>query len=142
MRQCEQQLRVPLTDWDELYFHLKASPLGGDFPKEVFLRTPVAVIRKALGRVASFEQEQANVASVSTARLTSVLINVAHGFSGSKGPPPKIKVQDFLPYPDWKPEKAENQGPSEITSAVLVTLFRERRIPAHVFAALKSPVSE
>jgi hypothetical protein len=79
---------------------------------------------------------------VSTARLTSVVINVAHGFSGSKSRPPKIKVQDFLPYPEWEPEKQENNGPSDSTSKVLIALVKKRQIPTYVFTALKSLPSD
>lgn len=116
--------------------------MGEDFPKEVFLRTPIAVIRKALERVSSWEQERANIAAVTTARLTSVVINVAHGFSGSKSRPPKIKIQDFLPYPEWQPEQQTQIGPSDTTASILVSLIKRHQIPPHVFTALKSRPSE
>ena len=102
----------------------------------------MGVVRKAIERVNSQSQEQANIDSISTARLTTVLINVAHGFSGSKGRAPKIKVQDFLPFPDWEPTKAVSDGPSDTTSKLLIALLKKRRIPAHVFTALRAAVTD
>jgi hypothetical protein len=69
-----------------------------------------------------------------------VLINVAHGFSGSKGKAPKINVKDFLPFPDWEPEAKKNEGPSDSTAKVLVKLLKKRAIPTYVFTSLKSPI--
>ena len=141
IKQCEQHLRTPVTDWDDIYLRLKASPLGTDFNRDQFLRTPIAVIRRVLDRIASIEQEKANAYSVSTARLTSVLINIAHGFSGSKSKAPKIDVKDFLPYPDWAPEAQETEGPSETTIHILVNLVKRNAIPRHVFVSLRTPLS-
>lgn len=103
------------------------------------MRTPVAVIRWALKRTLDHEQEQANLRALATARLTTTVIQVAHGFSGSKGPAPKLQAKDFLPYPDWAPEIEAREGPDEVTRFTLGQLARARKIPVHVFTALMTP---
>ena len=68
--------------------------------------------------------------------MATVLVQIAHGFSGSKRPAPKVQAKDFLPFPDWKPEAAAADGPDAPTKFVLSELVRSRRIPLHVYAAL------
>lgn len=141
LSECETLLRTPLTDWDDIYFKLRASPLKDDFTRERFVRTPVSVIRWATKRALDHEQEQANLQALTTARLTATLIQIAHGFSGSKGPAPRLQVKDFLPFPDWKPDIEAAEGPDEVTRYLLSNLARARRIPMHVFSALMTPAT-
>lgn len=96
-------------------------------------------MRWAIKRALDHEQEQANLQALATARLTTTLIQIAHGFSGSKGPAPKLQVKDFLPFPDWKPDSEAAEGPDEITKYVLRNLVKSQRIPIHVFTALVTP---
>lgn len=77
--------------------------------------------------------------ALATARLTTTLIQIAHGLSGSKGPAPKLQPKDFLPYPDWQPDTETSEGPDEITRYTLGHLAKAQRIPVHVFAALVTP---
>lgn len=104
------------------------------------MRTPVSTIRWAIKRCLDHEQEEANIKALATARLTTTLIQIAHGFSGSKSRLPKIQTKDFLPYPDWQPERQAADGPDEVTKYTLGQLVRTQRIPLHVFTALVSPV--
>jgi len=83
----------------------------------------------------------ANTQSVSTARLTAVLIQIAHGLSGSKKPAPKIHPREFLPFPDWKPVAAAADGPDAPTKFILTELVRTRQLPLHVYAALAAGAS-
>lgn len=106
------------------------------------MRTPVSVIEKALKTTHSLEQERANRDASTVARLTTVMISIAHGFSGSKSRPPKVKVQDFLPYPDWKPESNINNLITDETTKILLRLLKRRQIPTYVFTALKSSPDE
>lgn len=86
------------------------------------------------------EQAEANMNALTTARLTQLVLQVAHGFSGSKRPAPKVAVKDFLPYPDWRPSStAEAQGPDQPTKFILSELGRKHLIPIHVLAALMTP---
>lgn len=115
---------------------MRASPLGIDFPREVFLRTPVTAIRRVLHELDQREQSQANVDALTTARLTQLVLQIAHGFSGSKRPAPRITAKDFLPYPDWKPEGRASDGADQPTRFILSELGRRGELPVHVLAAL------
>lgn len=84
------------------------------------------------------EQGDANLRALPTARLTAVLIQLAHGFSSSKRPAPKIEIKDFLPYPDWRAQAQEADGPDPPTKFILTELARKRLLPVHVMAALMS----
>lgn len=112
------------------------SPLGEDFPRERFLRTPISTIRWALRQVDDREQSQANLEALPTARLTQILIQIAHGFSGSKRAAPQTKIQEFLPFPDWRPSSMEADGPDQPTRFILTELGKQRRLPIHVLTAL------
>lgn len=120
---------------------LRMSALGAEFPRERFLSTPVRLIDKALQEVSDHEQATANINSMSTATLANLVLQVAHGFSGSKRAAPKSKAQDYLPFPNWEPARAKTQQLDAITKAALVTLAKQRRIPVHVFNSLMTPPS-
>jgi hypothetical protein len=115
--------------------------MGADFPPDRFVRTPIRVIRWTLSQLDNKDKAQANVNSISTARLTGTLIQVAHAFSGSKRAAPKQKLQEFLPYPDWKPTSAQASEPDAGTKFVLAELIKQRKIPIHVFMGLMTPAA-
>lgn len=142
MIECGEVLRKQPTDWDSVYFQLRASPIGADFPRDVFVRTPITVIRWALREINLREQERINAESITTARLIATLINVAHAFSGSKRATPKINVTDYLPYPAASKETSEQDGPDDHTKLILAQLGRTRQIPPHVMVALMSRASD
>lgn len=125
-----------------MYFRVRASPVGGDFTPASFLRTPISTIRWLLRQIDDYERGRANTQSVATARMATVLVQIAHGFSGSKRPAPKVQPKDFLPFPDWKPASATADGPDAPTKFVLTELVRTQRIPLHVYAALAAPITE
>lgn len=139
MKSCETYLKSEVTDWDEVYLRLRMSALGADFPADRFLRTPVAVIRRALREVDDKEKGTMNMEALPVARLTHVLIQVAHGFSGSKRASPQIDMKTFLPFPDWRPASQQADGPSPGTKHVLAELAGKRMIPLHVLAGLMTP---
>lgn len=139
MRHAESVLKAPTTDWDDLYLRVKFSPVGADFNPSSFLRTPIASIRTILAKIDSEEQRVANIAAYTQANLTHLVVNVAHGFSGSKKAAPRIKPKDFLPFPDWEPTQSRAERIDAGTSFVLSQLVKQRRIPMHVFTALMSP---
>jgi hypothetical protein len=112
------------------------SQLGSDFPRERFLRTPIAVIRWVLRQIDDYEKAAANIASVTTAQLTQVVIQAAHSFSQSRGAGPTTKPQQFLPFPDWQPEGEKKQQLDPATKTILAKLLKKGQIPIHVFAAL------
>lgn len=105
------------------------------------MRTPVSTIRWVLRELDDREKSLANLNALTTARLAHLVVQVAHGMSGSKHPV-KAKPQDFLPYPDWKPSSVEADGPDQPTKFILSELMRQRQIPMHVFVGLVTPVEK
>ncbi len=100
------------------------------------------MIRWVLRELDNQEFGRANLDALPVARLTTTLIGIAHGFSGSKRAAPKLDVKDFLPFPDWNPEGATRIGPSDETVAQLKKLLLKRQIPMHVFTSLITPLSQ
>lgn len=120
---------------------LRMSELGQDFPRERFVSTPVSTIRKALAVVEQEEQRKANINAYTTANLTQIVLGIAHGFSGSKGRPLSVKAKDFLPFPDWQPNKSDDsRSLDSSTRFILTKLQKENRIPAYVFVSLMTPI--
>lgn len=113
--------------------------MGVDFPAERFLRTPTRTLHWLLSRIEDQQKAQANIDALSTAQLTHLVLQIAHGMSGSKRAAPKTKPDNFLPFPGWRPGGSAGEGPDQPTKFVLSELLRARRIPIHVFAALTSP---
>lgn len=81
-----------------------------------------------------YDQAQHNAASITTAKLAGIVIQVAMGFGGSKKQP-KIQLRDFLPYPSFS-YADERQTLSEETRFVLEQLLAKRVIPMPIFAAV------
>ena len=124
-----------------MYFRVRASPIGGDFTPARFLRTPISTIRWLLRQIDDHEHSQLNAQSASTAQLNALVVQVAHGFSGSKRPAPRVNARDFLPFPKWKPASTTADGPDAPTKFILSELVRTRRVPLHVYAALATEAS-
>jgi hypothetical protein len=139
---AERALKAELTDWDNIYLKIRMSPLGDDYPKEKFLRTPVQAIIPLLTHIDNEEQRANNISSLTTAKLCAQVLAIAHGMSGSKGKKPKIRVEDFLPFPDWSPDVEGNKGPNEATKKILSMLIRERKLPMYIFVQLMSAPTE
>lgn len=99
----------------------------------------MSTIRWVLRELDDYEKSQANLRSISVARLTTTLISIAHGFSGAKGPAPQVEAKQFLPFPDWSPEGAPEDGPTEETRSVLMQLFKRGQLPHFVFTSLINP---
>ena len=116
------------------------SAIGVDFPRERFLSTPITTIRWILRELDDRDKGQANLEALPIARLTQIVLNVAHGFSGSKRPAPKSDAKDFLPWPDWKPASTQADGPTGPTKFVLADLARKQLLPIHVLTALMTPI--
>lgn len=131
-------MRSPETDWDTIYFRIRISPMGPDFPRHKFLRTPISVLRWVIEKLDDMDQVKANMESITSARMADMMLKIAHGFSGSKKSPPNTKPTDFLPFPEYRPPTAESDGPSEPTKFVLTELIRSFQIPMHVYVALNN----
>ena len=77
------------------------------------------------------KKERANIYSISTARLCSIVISVANGFAGNKSSN-DVKLDDLLPFP-LDEDAAERNTETE---HILKELIRTRRIPVNVISAL------
>lgn len=111
--------------------------VGEDFPTSRFLRTPIGAIISVLNYIDNEEQRTYNLNSITVAKLCTQVVAIAHGMAGSRGRPPKIKMEDYLPFPDWSPESAQQRhGPSEETRSVLTELLKKKKLPMSVFVQL------
>ena len=99
-----------------------------------FARTPISRVRAMLRELDRYDQAQHRAASISTAKLAGIVIQVAMGLGGSKQPP-KIQLRDFLPYPNLS-YGDENQKLTEETRFVLEQLLAKHLIPMPIFAAI------
>ena len=121
---------------------IRCSPLGDDYPRDRFLRTPIRTIRKAIALIDDQEKYKANVASLTNAQTACVILQTAHAYAGGKGRGPKALPKDFLPFPKWKPTTEESDGPDDATLHILSTLIRSMSIPMHVYVELTRPAEE
>ena len=119
-----------------LYLQLRCTPLGPDYPKEVFIRTPIGLIGHLLKTCHEDEKRRANIGSISTAKLTQVVLSVAQAFGGGKDRN-RTKISDFLPFE----LDAESSEVEERTKEILTKLIKSQRIPAHVIAALSPHIT-
>lgn len=143
LERADNYLRSPETDWDRIYVRVRCSPLGEDYPRRTFLRTPVRAIRKVIALIDDQEKYKANVASLTNAQTACVILQTAHAYAGGKGRGPKAVPRDFLPFPKWKPTTTEeSDGPDNATLHILSTLVRSMSIPMHVYVELTRPAEE
>jgi hypothetical protein len=140
LERCIEALNSPPTDWDEIYFYIRSSPLGVDFPAEKFVKTPINVITKVMQEATSIQQYRANLEASTTAKLISKIDHVVHAWFQVSGDC-KSEPKDHLPFPDFDTENAKkaSKGPSRATELVLRDLITKYRIPMHVFVALMKP---
>lgn len=123
---------------------MRSSPLGADFPAPIFLRTPIAAIRRVLRELDAMDRGAANIASATNAQLCYLVRQAIHIFSHQTSPY-EGDPKSFLPFPDFTgtPEDDESTtaGPSELTRLTLREALRQHRIPLNVYAALITPPS-
>lgn len=77
------------------------------------------------------EKRRANITSVSTAKLSHIVLQTAAAMSGSKEKV-RVKVEELLPF-ELESEVNERE---DLTRQILSKLVKSRRIPTHVIAAL------
>ena len=88
-----------------------------------------------MDKVIDKEQADANLASLSTARMADLLLKVAHSFGGSKKAAKGVP-KDWLPFPDYTPSAKEADQADEPTKFILSELVHRFEIPVYVFVAL------
>lgn len=116
--------------------------MGDDFPREVFVRTPIQLLKKAFDYVVNEDQAKANRDSISQAVMADMLLKIAHGFSGSKKRAPNTKPKDFLPHPDYRPLGTTADEADPPTKFILTELVKRFAIPVYVFVALNGRVDD
>lgn len=100
------------------------------------MRLPLGYIYELLKLSAEHEKRRANIYSISTARLTSVVLAVANGFSGNKSDC-KVKIDELLPFP--LDENAKNE--QDATETTVKALVKAGKLPLHVVAALSRVIT-
>ena len=119
-----------------LYLQLRATPLGPEFPKETFVRTPIKLIGHFLHVAHEDEKRRANIVSISTAKLSQVVLACAQAMGGSKDRS-RTKIEDFLPF-ELDSSASETE---ELTKEILTKLVKSKRIPTNVIAALSPHIT-
>jgi hypothetical protein len=82
------------------------------------------------------EKRRANITSVSTAKLSHIVLQTAAAMSGSKERV-RVKVEELLPF---ELESATTER-EDLTRQILSKLVKSRRIPTHVLAALSPHIN-
>jgi len=94
-----------------------------------------------MDKVIDKEQADANLASLSTARMADLLLKVAHSFGGSKRAAKGVP-KDWLPFPDYRPDSRQAEQADEPTKFILSELIHRFEIPVYVFVALNGRVDD
>jgi|TARA_B100000073_G_C23710433_1_gene564026 hypothetical protein len=116
-----------------IYTEFKATPAGSELSKEEFLRLPTKAIYEVIRLAGDRDKRMANIYSISTARLTAIIIGIAQSFGGSKSNAKPPEIDKLLPFP-LDPEHARSM---DETNEVFKTLIKNRKLPIHVIASLK-----
>ena len=82
------------------------------------------------------EKRRANITSVSTAKLSHIVLQTAAAMSGSKERV-RVKVEELLPF-ELESATTEREN---LTRHILSKLVKSRRIPTHVLAALSPHIT-
>jgi len=119
-----------------LYSDFVDTPFARDFDKYEFLRLPLGLIWELIQKHIKVVKREANLSSVTTARLCSIMVSIANGFAGNKTNKP-VDIDQLLPFPLDEDRHALDQQ----TNRIAKELFRKRKIPLHVIAALNDLIS-
>jgi len=117
-----------------LYTELRATPAGSDVGVDAFTRMPMQLIHELIRLGGERDKRLANINSVTTARLTGIILTIAQSFSKKKAAPPSI--DEFLPFP----VEQDNAFMVE-TREIYKKLIAQRKLPLHVIADLNKVIS-
>lgn len=118
----------------DLYTEFRATPAGSDIGVDGFVRFPLKLIHEVIRLGGERDKRMANINSVSTARLTGIVLTIAQSFSKKKTSPPSI--DSFLPFP------IEDDNAFMIeTKEIYKKLIAQRKLPLHVIADLNKVIS-
>ena len=119
-----------------VYTEFRDTPAGRDVGMNRFLRLPMRCVYEVVKIESDRKKRQANIDSISTARLTGVVISIAQSFS-KEGKSQPIPLDQLLPYPldeDASTLMAE-------TKEIYKKLLAQRKLPIHVIGGLSKVIS-
>ena len=119
-----------------VYTEFRDTPAGRDVGMNRFLRLPMRCVYEVVKIESERKKRQANIDSISTARLTGVVISIAQSFS-KQGKSQPIPLDQLLPYPldeDASTSMAE-------TKEIYKKLLAQRKLPIHVIGGLSKVIS-
>ena len=119
-----------------VYTEFRDTPAGRDVGMNRFLRLPMKCVYEVVKIESERKKRQANIDSISTARLTGVVISIAQSFS-KEGKSQPIPLDQLLPYPldeDASTLMAE-------TKEIYKKLLAQRKLPIHVIGGLSKVIS-
>ena len=119
-----------------VYTEFRDTPAGRDVGMNRFLRLPMRCVYEVVKIESERKKRQANIDSISTARLTGVVISIAQSFS-KEGKSQPIPLDQLLPYPldeDASTLMAE-------TKEIYKKLLAQRKLPIHVIGGLSKVIS-
>ena len=119
------------------YTEFKATPIGQNIDKDEFLSLPMQCIFEIIRVGGEREKRVANTYSLTTARLTSIVVAIAHSFGGGKNKAKEIPLSDYLPF-DLNPGDSAFRME---TREILKNMIERRKLPVHVIAALNKVIS-
>lgn len=118
-----------------LYTEFRASPAGHDVPRDEFLRLPLQTLYEVIRYAGDREKRMANIHSISTARLSGIILSIAKSFSGGKGTDPDM--DQLLPFP----LSQESNATIVETREILKDLIARRKLPVSVIATLHKVIT-
>lgn len=119
-----------------VYTEFRDTPAGRDVGMNRFLRLPMKCVYEVVKIESERKKRKANIDSISTARLTGVVISIAQSFS-KEGKSQPIPLDQLLPYPldeDASTLMAE-------TKEIYKKLLAQRKLPIHVIGGLSKVIS-
>lgn len=99
------------------------------------MRLPTKAIYEVIRLAGDRDKRMANIYSISTARLTAIIIGIAQSFGGSNNSKPP-EIDKLLPFP-IDPDHARSM---DETNEVFKRLIKDRKLPIHVIASLKKVI--
>ena len=120
-----------------VYTEFKATPIGQSISKDEFLLMPLQCIFEIIRVGGERDKRVANTYSLTTARLTSIVVAIAHSFSGDRHKAKEIPLSDYLPF-DLNPGDSAFRME---TRELLKKFIERRKLPVHVIAALNKVIS-
>lgn len=119
------------------YTEFKATPIGQSIDKAEFLEMPMQCIFEVIRLGGERDKRLANTYSMTTARLTSIVVAIAQSFGGGKNKAKQIPLTDYLPF-DLNPEHSASRME---TQQVIKKLIQLKKLPVHVIAALNKVIT-